>query len=252
MDIVEIVFSPTGGTKKVAEAITGAWEAEVETLDLTDPAVPSAVFQTEDLVLIAVPSYGGRVPPLALQRLEQIQGGGASCVLACVYGNRAYEDTLIEMRDCTESRGFHVTAAVAAVAEHSILHQYAAGRPDWQDMEELEKFSLAVLEKHRQGKRELDAALPGNRPYKKAGGSRLVPKAGSGCIGCGLCAKQCPAQAISPEDLRKTDNGKCISCMRCVVRCPQGARNVNGALVSAAGLALKKACSVRKECELFI
>ncbi len=75
MKFAQLLFSPTGGTKKVAEAITGAWEAEVETLDLTDPAVPSAVFQTEDLVLIAVPSYGGRVPPLALQRLEQIQGG---------------------------------------------------------------------------------------------------------------------------------------------------------------------------------
>ena len=108
------------------------------------------------------------------------------------------------------------------------------------------------MEKYRQGKRELTAAIPGNRPYRKPGGAGLVPKAGSGCTGCGLCTKQCPAQAISPDDLRKTDGGKCISCMRCVVRCPSGARKVNGAMVTAAGLALKKACSVRKECELFL
>lgn len=252
MKFAQLLFSPTGGTRKVARAITGAWEGAVETLDLTDPAVPSAVFQPEDLVLIAVPSYGGRVPPLAVQRLERMQGNGAGCVLVCVYGNRAYEDTLTELQDCAESRGFHVTAAVAAVAEHSILHQYAAGRPDRQDTEELKKLSLAVLEKYRQGKRELAAALPGNRPYKKAGGSGLVPKAGSSCVGCGLCAKQCPAQAISPDDLRKTDGGKCISCMRCVVQCPQGARKLNGAMVAAAGLALKKVCSIRKECELFL
>ena len=252
MKFAQLLFSPTGGTQKVAEAITGAWDAEVETLDLTDPAVPSAVFQPEDLVLIAAPSYGGRVPSLAVQRLERMRGGGAGCVLVCVYGNRAYEDTLAELQDCAESRGFHVIAAAAAVAEHSILHQYAAGRPDQRDIEELKRFSRSILEKYRQGKRELTAAIPGNRPYRKPGGAGLVPKAGSGCTGCGLCTKQCPAQAISPDDLRKTDGGKCISCMRCVVRCPSGARKVNGAMVTAAGLALKKACSVRKECELFL
>lgn len=252
MKFAQLLFSPTGGTQKVAESITRAWDAGVETLDLTNPAVPSATFQAEDLVLIAVPSYGGRVPPLAIQRLGRMRGGGAGCVLVCVYGNRAYEDTLAELQDCVESRGFHVIAAAAAVAEHSILHQYAAGRPDQRDIEELKRFSRSILEKYRQGKRELAAAIPGNRSYRKPGGAGLVPKAGSGCTGCGLCAKQCPAQAISPDDLRKTDGGKCISCMRCVVRCPSEARKVNGAMVTAAGLALKKACSVRKECELFL
>lgn len=252
MKFAQLLFSPTGGTRKVAEAITGTWETEVETVDLTDPAFTPATFQDGDLVLVAVPSYGGRVPPLAVQRLARIHGGGAGCVLVCVYGNRAYEDTLVEMRDCAEHCGFHVIAAVAAIAEHSILHQYAAGRPDTQDIEELQGFSRTILEKYRQGKRDLTAPLPGNRPYKKAGGAGMVPKAGSGCTECGLCAEQCPTQAISPDDPRKVDSEKCISCMRCVIRCPQGARKVNGVLLSAAGLALKKACSVRKECELFL
>lgn len=250
MKFAQLLFSPTGGTQKVAEAITEVWGAEVETVDLT--ALSPAAFQDGDLVLIAVPSFGGRVPALAVQRLEQVRGGGASCVLVCVYGNRAYEDTLAELQDCAERQGFQVIAAVAAVAEHSILHQYAAGRPDTQDIETLQGFSRTILEQYRQGKRALTAPLPGNRPYKKAGGGGMVPKAGSDCVGCGLCAKQCPAQAIPPEDPRKTDGDACISCMRCVVRCPQGARKVNGALLAAAGVALKKACSVRKECELFL
>ncbi len=252
MKFAQLLFSPTGGTQRVSEAITGVWKVEVETVDLTDPAFSPAAFQDGDLVLIAVPSFGGRVPPLAIQRLARIQGGGASCVLVCVYGNRAYEDTLAELQDCAERCGFRVIAAVAAIAEHSILHQYATGRPDAQDTEELQRFSHAILEKYHQGKKALTAALPGNRPYKKAGGAGMVPKAGSGCTNCGLCAEQCPAQAIPLDNLRKTDGEKCISCMRCVVRCPQRARKVNGALLSAAGLALKKACSIRKECELFL
>ena len=83
-------------------------------------------------------------------------------------------------------------------------------------------------------------------------GAGLVPKADNKCTGCGLCAKQCLAQAIEKENLKKTDSKKCISCMRCVVRCPQSARKVNGAMVSIASLALKKACSIRKENELYI
>lgn len=252
MNCVQLVFSPTGGTMRTANAITGAWGPDVETVDLTDPALAARAFREEDLVLAAVPSYGGRVPGLAAQRLAMMQGNGARCVLCCVYGNRAYEDTLTELQDLAEGQGFRVFAAIAAVAEHSILRQYAAGRPDAQDVETLQRFSRAVWEKFRSGPAQAAPELPGSRPYKKAGGAALVPKAGSACVRCGLCAAQCPAQAISREDPRITDGAKCISCMRCTARCPRAARKVNSAMVSAAALALKKACSLRKECELFL
>ena len=49
-----------------------------------------------------------------------------------------------------------------------------------------------------------------------------------------------------------TDKSACVSCMRCVGLCPAGARELNGVMVSAAALALKKACSVRKDNELFL
>lgn len=252
MKYAQIVFSPTGGTLRTAKAISEVWNENVETIDLTKPDPAPLGFQKGDLVLIAVPSFGGRVPGLAIQRLFKIQGNGAGCVLLCVYGNRAYEDTLVELQDAAEKQGFRVLAAIAAVAEHSILHQYAAGRPDAQDIETLHEFSRRILEKFRDGIEGPSPELPGNRPYKKAGGSGMIPKAGSGCTGCGLCAEQCPAQAISREDIRTADKEKCISCMRCVVHCPHSARKLNGAMVSVAAQVLKKACSVRKDCELFI
>ncbi len=254
MDIVQITFSPTGGTQRVVDIITESWGKPVRKIDLTDAGLKTTHLGREDLAVIAIPSYGGRVPALAAQRLDQVHGDQARCVVVCVYGNRAYEDTLIELKDLAERCGFRVMAAVSAVAEHSIMHQYAAGRPDRQDQDELRSFAKKILDKldHSDAGSASAPKVPGNHPYKKAGGAGLVPKADGNCNGCGLCAENCPAQAIGKENLKTADPHKCISCMRCVVRCPQSARTVNGALVSMAALAIKKACSVRKSNELYI
>ena len=72
MNCVQLIFSPTGGTMRAAKAITDPWGPGVEIIDLTDPALADRAFQKEDLVLIAVPSFGGRVPELAAQRLTKI------------------------------------------------------------------------------------------------------------------------------------------------------------------------------------
>lgn len=255
MKLIQIVFSPTGGTRKVADILTEKWTGEVIRIDLSDGnlVVSDIAIGQEDLVLIAVPSYGGRVPGLAVQRLGKLKGNGAKCVIICVYGNRAYEDTLIELKDVAENCGFQIVAAVSAVAEHSIMHQYAAGRPDAKDMKELHGFAKTIYEKFEADQLMVSALqVPGNRPYKKAGGVGLVPKADKKCVSCGLCAKNCPAQAIDPSSLKTADSKKCISCMRCVVKCPKSARKVNGAMVSVGALAIKKACSERKGNELFL
>ena len=160
---------------------------------------------------------------------------------------------MIELNDVAAKSGFKVIAAVAAIAEHSIMHQYATGRPDTKDKQALQDIAKKILEKINGNVAETSTPqIPGNNPYKKAGGAGLVPKADSKCTNCGLCAKNCPAQAISQENLKVADSKKCIACMRCVAKCPQSARKVNGAMVSAAALAMKKACSTRKENELYI
>ncbi len=248
MKVVKIVFSPTGGTEKAAHIIGRKWSKNAVKIDLSDSKIDftKCEIDKEDMVLIAMPSFGGRAPAAAIERLKQIAGNGARCTLVCVYGNRAYEDTLVEMEDAAAASGFRVIAAIAAVAEHSIVSQYAANRPDASDEAQLADFADRILQKDGDA-----ASIPGNRPYKKGSGAGLVPKVTKDCVKCGLCGKICPVQAIAPETFA-ADSQKCISCMRCVKQCPHNARKVNGAMVSVVALAIKKACSVRKENELFL
>lgn len=242
-----------GGTKRVATILSQALADETIQVDLTACEVDfSRVMLTaEDVALIAVPSYSGRVPAVAAERLEALHGNGARAILVCVYGNRAYEDTLAELRDTASRAGFTVIAAVAAVAEHSIARQYAAGRPNAKDEAQLRTFAAQIRRKIDTGDQS-EPEIPGNHPYRKAAGAGIVPKATRACVKCGLCAAKCPVGAIAPDDPTRVDKTRCISCMRCVAVCHHGTRHVNKLMLALVGRMLKKACSERKTCELYI
>lgn len=257
MGIYEITFSPTGGTQKVADTFTKAFTniigKESGNLNLLDSQVKweTIFFTSEDFCIVAVPSFGGRVPTVAISRLRQMKGGGAKAVLIAVYGNRAYNDTLLELQETLTEAGFSCVAALAAVAEHSIMHQFATGRPDAKDCREIATFATQVGEKIARGTISENLALPGNRPYQSYGGVPIKPKAGKSCKKCSICAIKCPVGAISVADPSQTDTAICISCMGCIAVCPTKARSVNKVVVAAAGQKMKKACKDPKKNELF-
>lgn len=250
MSTVIIEFSPTGGTEKVARIIADEWGRETTTIDLADSGndFSASKINESDRVVIALPVYGGSVPQVALDRLAQIKGSGAACVLLCVYGNRAFEHALADMQVAAEACGFRVVAGIAGVAEHSIAHQYGAGRPDAADAERLRDFARQIAEKGAGL-----ATMPGDASDRSGGASAnlLVPKPGRGCTRCEACVRLCPVGAIDPASL-KADPRRCIDCMRCVSVCPSNARKPSAMALAAVGAALKKACSQRREPELFL
>lgn len=253
MNFYSLYFSPTGGTKKVMDILSGILAEDCQTIDLSlpDKDYSSYSFTKNDLCLIGVPSFGGRVPGIALEHLKQIKAASASAVLVATFGNRAFDDTLLELKNEMETCGFRVIAAAAAVTEHSIMHQYGTGRPDAEDEKELRNFALRLKEAFTQDKKSTDILVPGNQPYREYKGVPLKPKAEKECTKCRLCASLCPVAAIPKEDPSQTDKDLCISCMRCISVCPNHARTLNKAMLLASGQMLKKACHEKKENQFF-
>lgn len=184
--------------------------------------------------------------------MASLKGNGALAVLLVVYGNRAFDDTLIEMKDLAQKAGFHCVAAVAAIAEHSIAHCYATGRPDASDAKELEDFGKIILAHINDRSPAQDLAVPGNRPYRTFGGVGMIPLPDASCTYCGTCAALCPTQAISVSDPARVDTERCISCMRCVSVCPEHARHADAAKIAATETKLARLCADRKKNELFL
>jgi len=259
MNIHLITFSPTGGTRRVSESLCKALSNENVVTELCTKSQNLSYpdITADDLVFISMPVYAGRVPALAVERLKDIKANGAKCAVVAVYGNRAYEDALVEMQDTATGMGFQVIAAVAAIAEHSICRMYGAGRPDEEDANELASFGLDIFNKAKEMTNQTNGvqtsaplALPGNRPYKE-GCSGPYPTAGDACTECGTCADACPTGAISFDNLKGVNTELCIGCMRCVSVCPIHERGI-GDRLNLLAAHLKPLCSERKMNELFL
>ena len=245
-----VYFSPGGSTKVVAKTVASAL-GECTERDFTSRAA-SLSFGEGEAAVFAAPVFGGRIPGVFADFLASVKGEGTPAVVLAVYGNRDYDDALLELADAVKARGFRVVAAGAFIARHSMVTSIAAGRPD-----EADKAAMSALGEQVKAKLGRDdftePAIPGSRPYKKYGGVPLHPSANrQRCIRCGKCARECPVGAIPLDEPFKTDNAKCITCMHCVYTCPNYARGLNPVMLAATRTMLKKACAAEKKPETFV
>lgn len=214
-------FSPTGGTEKAGRAIASAVAETVNAINLSDKAVRNP---SSDVVVVAAPVFSGRIPSIVTDKIAELNGEGKKAITAVVYGVRAYEDALLELNNTMKSSGFEVIASAALVAQHSIVPEVGAGRPDQADIEEIQQFAKNVLNAIEEGKTRT-VTVPGNYPYKEVKKGSATPVSLANCNGCGHCASVCPTEAVTIADKEVlTDADKCIMCMACVAKCPAQSR----------------------------
>lgn len=251
-NIVVAYFSPTGGTRKAALMLAKHLAHNVHEIDLSLPQIVRYTFTENDILIVAAPVFGGRLPKYFCSKLNACVGNRARVISTVVYGNRAYEDALLELNDCLHTQDFRVFASLALLAEHSMVRTIAQGRPDEQDEEQIADFAKEIMDKLIYKKSMDDFVVPGNKPYKEWSQMPVVPSVDNSCIFCGICAEKCPTAAIPKDNLQTTEQEKCILCMRCISICPTKARTLPEQAQTMINKKLEAIQGTRKENELFL
>ena len=133
--VTALYFSPTHGTRAYVRAVAAAIPGEHREVDLTRPEERRKEyhFTENDLVILGVPVYYGRVPEVE-GLLDGFHGGNTPVILLAVYGNRLIDDALVELSDLCAARGFRTLAAGSFVAPHTFSAKVGKGRPSETDL----------------------------------------------------------------------------------------------------------------------
>ena len=244
-----IYFSPTGGTKKAGQLFCNAVAQDTVLADL---AQADELCCTTEVAVFAVPVFAGRIPHIAAERIKSIDGRGKKAVTIAVYGNRAYDDALLELNNAAEQAGFKVVASAALVAQHSMVKEVAAGRPDTEDAAEIAAFAQKAAAKIAADSTQA-VAVPGNFPHRDGMTVSSTPLCTDSCTKCGRCAQVCPTKAITATKADVTTQlEKCILCLACTAHCPTKARILPPAMQQGLNQKLGALKDVRNANEFFV
>lgn len=252
MSIYTVYFSPTGNTKKCVNAMAAAIGAHPNNCAFAEydctvekiQAVREMVFQEQDFVIFGAPVYAGRIPEIFLSRLNCFRGNRTPCIIVASYGNRHFDDALLEMKDIAERNGFVVKGGAAVIGRHT-YGEIQTDRPNQNDLDEMKEFALKAYNNTCD-----EVYIPGNPAYREGGkGGMFKPNTLETCVKCGICKSGCPANAIGDDFL--VGEG-CISCFRCIRNCPVKAKVMDTEKYIKFAADFTQKLAQRKENEFFL
>lgn len=262
-DLNLIYYSPTATTKKIVREIGGNLGLKViSENNIADNKIDSKISITDSsLTIIGMPVYAGRLPITAIESLKKLCSNQSPVVIVVVYGNREYDDALLELKEIAITCGFNIIAGAAFIGEHSYstsTKPIAKNRPDQQDLEKCKEFAWMINEKLNQidNINKLPVLeIPGNFPYKerKQLSATIHPETDNNrCNLCGVCVDSCPTNAICIHETVVTNGELCTLCCACVKNCPDEARTLDNPAVNSIRENLFLNFSIRKEPVFFV
>lgn len=241
--VTAVYYSAIGSTKAVTEKIAGLVAEKlgvpVSSCDYTlpDSRTETHHYSSSELVVFGTSVYAGRVPNKLLPTVQNcFKADGALAVPVVTFGNRNFDNGLIELRNELENNGFHTIAGAGIACRHVFSEKLAPGRPDETDWKAIENFAVSVAEKVMNlaeipapvSVRGDDPVGPYYTPLGIDGKPAVFLKAkprtkAELCDQCGICVKACPMGSIDAADPSLVP-GICIKCQACVKKCPSGAK----------------------------
>ncbi|MBF8436893.1 EFR1 family ferrodoxin [Halanaerobiaceae bacterium Z-7014] len=260
MNLKLLYFSATDNTEAICKEIAAGIKKDYQIYDLTSKQARGKAysFAGNDLLIVGVPVYSGRVPEFLVKVLQEIKGSSTPAVFVVTYGNRDYDDALLELKDIFEANGFKGIAGAAFIGEHSYGKEIAGERPDSDDLRLAREFGIRILKKLI-GIKDLsdwpDLEVKGSYPLKERSKrfKDIRPETTEACTECGICAENCPMEIISFENFRDIEPGKCIRCCGCIQKCPEDAKYfADPGFNRIKSYLIKNFSDIRKDPDLFI
>ncbi len=211
MNYTLLIFSPTGQSKACGLALAKATKQEFVELDVThfiQRGKPLALADTT--LIVAYPVYGGRVPRLFAEYIkEMVTCTNCNALAIASFGNRAFEDALVEMEDLLLEKGVPLIGAASIGCQHSYTDKVGSKRPDIEDFQLLDRLAVYLNGETK------SVHPPGNRPYKRdmpVADPPYMPvlKDKGGKINS-RCYAVCPTGSLA-----KGDPTICIHCCACI------------------------------------